>query len=548
MRIEERLARVEDALRDPTTSTSDTAGRPTTTSEVGSTPRDRRASVSTNTENLSLASRLGLRDDSRTYFQHIVSVPHYDFSFRQTAGEAVTARPSMISFHSTWYIQFENWDDTKDFYDDELAAEDYLFHIMNADVGQGLDMTARTVWQLQQNFVMNFLQSLPLLEVKTFTDHVEASRAAQFSRKSSSDCLVMFALAIGSLDRNKHSPLTLGLDKGPHPGLNYFNAARQIMTTLQRGSRRRDVTMLQCRIMEACYWHMVLRPLLAWDAIMEIARDCMHILSSSSTSNMPPLEKQNFHRVFWITSVVLHELEAILKLHPIGLRQFHEVVPLPLSDAEDEGYLSFYAQCSLRKLLTETLDIVGYRVGQVIYAPVVAAELNKQVEEWYNHLPPSVRFPVTNTPLFDLRKAFLRFQYLSLHAVIFWPSVLQMLEHAASRTLPSKNSSRVHELQSEAQHFVRYSHLVCEACEELLMECHLGLQFTIWSSYANCCMLMIIYQSPALAFIPQASDDGPIRKVFRLLHHWKDVKSVWRVLKRTRGQLVRLGIRVDDIP
>jgi hypothetical protein len=100
----------------------------------------------------------------------------------------------------------------------------------------------------------------------------------------------------------------------------------------------------------------------------------MHIFSSGTVDQLEPKERSNFHRVFWICSVILHELEAILKLHPIGLRQFHEVVPLPLTDYEDEGYYFFFAQASLRKLLTETLDVVGYRVGQVIYAPVVAGK------------------------------------------------------------------------------------------------------------------------------------------------------------------------------
>jgi hypothetical protein len=115
---------------------------------------------------------------------------------------------------------------------------------------------------------------------------------------------------------------------------------------------------------------------------MELARDCMHILSSGAVKRMEARERENFHRVFWICSILLHELEALLKLHPIGLRQFHEIVPLPLTDAEDEGYYYFFAQASLRKILTETLDVVGYRVGQVIYAPLVAAELCKQVDDW----------------------------------------------------------------------------------------------------------------------------------------------------------------------
>lgn len=279
--------------------------------------------------------------------------------------------------------------------------------------------------------------------------------------------------------------------------MEYFAAARGILAALSRRSRRRDVTILQCRIMEVCYWNMVLRPLLAWDVSVEISRDCMHILRSNVLVHMDAKDRSNFHRVFWVTSVLVHELEAILKLHPIGLRQFHEMVPLPLSEAEDDGYLYFFAQASLRKLLTETLDVVGYRVGQIIYAPVVAgmhaphsqpafqiltpltAELCKQIEEWYEHLPPGVRFPLTIAPLFDLRRAFLRLQYLTLHSVIYWPSILQLLEYGANGGAHIQD--RLPSLHKDAAHFMEYATKVCECCEELLMEGHLGLQFCIWA-------------------------------------------------------------------
>jgi hypothetical protein len=440
-----------------------------------------RASVSTTGENVSLASRLQNREDLKSYFQHIASVPHYDFSFRQTTGEAISARPSMLSFRATWYINFETWDDTKDFYDDELAAEEYLFQLMDAGFGQGVDVSSRTVWQLQQHFVQGFLQWLPVITLTEFTEHVEIARNGSFARESPSDCLVMFALAIGSLEKTRQSPASRSLER-PHPGLEYFAAARDILTLLSKRSRKRDITILQCRILEVCYWNMILRPLLAWDGVTEIGRDCMHILSSGTVERMAHKEKLNFHRVFWTTSVILHELEAILKMHQIGLRQFHEAVPLPLAEADDDSHLFFFAQASLRKLLTETLDVVGYRVGQIIYAPVVAAELCSQIEEWYDHLPPGVRFPLTTAPLFDLRRAFLRIQYLTLHSVIFWPSILQLLEHSASSTNgDAKLQERLPRLQKEAKHFVYYAIKVCEAGEELMMEGHYGLQFTLWA-------------------------------------------------------------------
>jgi hypothetical protein len=189
-----------------------------------------------------ISSRPRPADENRKFFQQIVSEPRYDFSFRQTAGEAVTARPSIVSFHSPYYLQFESWDDTEVFYDDELEQEERLFEAMEAGSRQGLDMTARTVWQLQQSFVMNFLQWMPLIESRALSHHVELAQSGNFSRRSASDCLVMFALAIGTVDR---APPNSTARPGPILGLDYFNAGRQILATINRRSRR-SVTLLQC--------------------------------------------------------------------------------------------------------------------------------------------------------------------------------------------------------------------------------------------------------------------------------------------------------------
>jgi len=228
------------------------------------------------------------------------------------------------------------------------------------------------------------------------------------------------------------------------------------------------------------YLQIAIRPLLAWDCIMELARDLMHLKSSNALEGASQSERESFHRVFWICSILFHELEAILKMYPIGLRQFHEVVPLPLTNSEDEGFFYFLAQASLRKLLTETLDVVGYRVGQIVYAPIVAAELCKQIEEWYDHLPPPIRFPANSSPLFDLRKSFLRFQYFALHTVIYWPSVLQYLELCADGN-GDRNAGKMQNLQKEVRSWVQRCISSCECAEELLVQRHLGLQFTLWA-------------------------------------------------------------------
>jgi hypothetical protein len=185
-----------------------------------------------------------------------VSEPRHDFNFRQTAGEAVTARPSIVSFHSPYYIlHFENWDDTTEFYDDELAAEEELFEAMEAGSCQRLDMTPRTVWQLQQNFVLNFLQWMPLFEVSAFSKHMEIAQSGSFCQHSPSDCIVMFALAVGTLDRNKHSTSDHNSSE-LYPGLRYFGEGRQILMSQSRAGRK-NITILQCKSLMDTNFHLL---------------------------------------------------------------------------------------------------------------------------------------------------------------------------------------------------------------------------------------------------------------------------------------------------
>jgi hypothetical protein len=55
------------------------------------------------------------------------------------------------------------------------------------------------------------------------------------------------------------------------------------------------------------------------------------------------------------------ELEAVMKVHPIGLRKFHDMIPLPLSPNDGLDSYYFLAQTSLSNLLMETLNVAGYQ-------------------------------------------------------------------------------------------------------------------------------------------------------------------------------------------
>lgn len=535
IRIDNRLARLEEHFGASTPSSATASQALPATSHGLPSPA-------------SASEVIGQR---RNYYQQAVATPHYDFSFRQTAGEAGVARPNLLGFNCPPYMDVESWDDTAEFYDDEMISEDLLWQVVENYRGTKPILDVRTAWRLQQTYVQNFLQWMPLVDLQTLYDHVQVAQKTNYTADNPSTCLTMFvfAVAVISEDKGRSTPREHFAHQNLLPGIEFFSRGHDILQKLSPRIKR-STQMLQCRILYTAYLQFALRPVAAWDAVSEVGRDLMHILSSASYSRLLAADKEALHKIFWICSIVLHEIETVLKMHPVGLRQFHEVVPLPLSENEEEWYYFFFAQASLRKLLTETLDVVGYRVGRVIYAPVVADELRHQAKGWYEHLPPPVRFPLNASPLFDLRKAFLRLQYAALHTVMFWPAVLKILEW-------SNSSGRAHSAvdvpegiklaQQETRSFMAHCTLCCELAEEVLMQRHLGLHFALWAIYSTMTMLIITFRAPGLAMFQETSDDVYVRKAYLAIKGWEELPLIHRGLERTRAQMRRAGIRIDEI-
>lgn len=280
-------------------------------------------------------------------------------------------------------------------------------------------------------------------------------------------------LALGALseDRNESA-------ENQTPGLDYFARGCQIMERLS--FRTGSLTTLQCRVLQASYFKFAIRPLQTWNSITQAARDCMHLLTSRILDRMTHSEQEALHRAFWATSTILHELEATMKMHPIGLRNFHEIVPLPQFEEEDSGFYFFLAQISLRKFLTQSLEVVGYHSGKVIYAPVITKELRKQVREWYDHLPSVVRFPLDATPVFDIRKSFLRGQYVALFIVLGWPSILKIMENSQNEG-PPFDQETLAVTRDQARSCVQGCCMILSVADEQLMGRKMGTHFTLWA-------------------------------------------------------------------
>ncbi|KAF2820060.1 hypothetical protein CC86DRAFT_471706 [Ophiobolus disseminans] len=495
----------------------------------------------------SIHSRMADQINNATVSLPSVGTPvAYDFAYRQTSTEGMTPRPSLTTFRAPPYVHVDSWDYTADFYDDEILAGEQLADQCDEVMSHPVDLSRRTCRRLQQSFVENFLTWTPIFDQRACVSALDQAEKGAFSYSDASTCLAFMILALGALSEDRN--------EGTHnltPGLEYFARGIQILERLSL--RTGSLTTLQCRVLQASYFKFAIRPLQTWNSITQASRDCMHILSSKSMLRMSHGEQEAFNRAFWACSTIIHEIEATIKMHPIGLRHFHDLVPLPQFEEEDSGFYFFLAQISLRKFLTQTLEVVGYLVGRVVFAPVVTGELCKQVREWYDHLPHVVRFPLDSTPLFDSRKSFLRGQYIALHVVLGWPSVLELMKQGDSDATHQDQETLL-VTRDQAQDCLRSSALFLSIADEQLMGRKMGTHFTLYATFATFATLIIAFQSPHLAFAEETRQEQHIRNGYEALRPWAHLPLIRRGLERARILMQRAGLahvyqaHADDSP
>jgi hypothetical protein len=87
----------------------------------------------------------------------------------------------------------------------------------------------------------------------------------------------------------------------------------------------------------------------------------------------------------------------------------------------------------MRKMLRRcTWSISTLPHGSHIYAPIVAAELERQLDEWLQILPEPLSFQASSSCIGSSRRnsawgEFLRTQYYAFKASIYWPAVYEAL-------------------------------------------------------------------------------------------------------------------------
>ena len=254
-------------------------------------------------------------------------------------------------------------------------------------------------------------------------------------REGPESCIVLFVLALGCAASNgsiSYAPP----DKDP-PGLSYFAAGWGILPALMT---RNSVLSAQCMILASAYLFYLVRPLEAWTLLSNTSIKLQLLLGSPG--RIPPHSKELGERVYWNALLFESDLLAELDLPHSGIVQFEETVELPSGFDEEEGeepvgrdeLWYFLAEIALRRLLNRVSHLI-YQKGAVISTgalePVVA-ELDYQLEQWYESLPLPVQFPHTRGPLSNPVQTVLRLRYFACRTIIYRPYILAVFQNEAA--------------------------------------------------------------------------------------------------------------------
>lgn len=375
---------------------------------------------------------------------------------------------------------------------------DFGNHLLRLERNEPLAVTPPTsLFVLQHHKVMAALQSFsetihpwyPILE-KDFSLCISSSLVNSFKRGTDS-FLVLMILASGAIAQEATHWEALKT----RPDAMYLNAALEMMHLVVLEQSLQSV---QCLAASSIHYCLLLKPIQAHDlAVMAIKKLQDIYLSDAMLGDHPNLE--HWIRVYRAVLLVEGELAIPLRLSDTNARQHEEEIPLPtgtdiwsfennktmtrpaapgdMSSAQSDRLVTYLlAEVSMRRMLQRNTTSVSCSIdGTVEYAPVIARELEAQMDQWYSFLPESLHFSryfedIENQA--SPQTVFLCTQYWACMVSISWPSIVKVME---SRRLSQSTTNECNNYFHSFGQFIKFATAALNTCLP-----------NKWTLYARC--------------------------------------------------------------
>lgn len=333
-------------------------------------------------------------------------------------------------------------------------GEDYGNMVVRLEQSVPLTPSTTPMFVLQHEKLISALQSFsakihpwyPILE-DGFSECVSTSVANSFKRGTDS-FLVLIVLASGAIaEETSHNRAF-----EDRPDAMYLNTAMDMLHVVILEQSLRSV---QCLVAASIHYYLLLRPTLAHDLVVFAIKKAQNLHLSGALGNNQTA-REHWIRVYRIALLIEAELVVPLRLADSNAWETEEEIPLPTgtntwtfegdeaglpvdtpgsnrSARSDDVITYLLAEIAMRRMLRRntTAITVAEHTGEYRYAPLVAKELEAQLEQWCSYLPEQLRFSREFEDLqhdVSLQTPFLRTQYWAGMVSFYWPSVVQVME------------------------------------------------------------------------------------------------------------------------
>ncbi|CAK7237602.1 hypothetical protein SBRCBS47491_010039 [Sporothrix bragantina] len=422
-----------------------------------------------------------------------------------------------------------------------------------------LSVSPRRCWQLQQIFYRDVLPWCPIIDQQVCSEMVTRTVESRFHPARIDTSLTLFVLALGAFAEDQQH---LADNARVFPGRDYFRAACALVDSLRQASFRNTVQYVQCHILMAFYLLYAIRPIQAFEAIRRASEKVVLLLQRRQhLGDSNTAEAELCSRSYWACYLIEHELQAYVSYSANLLRDFEDIVPLPMSDYEEPGIYWFLSEIALRRIFARQRGGRGWN-EHTLFEPVVVGEIALQMAQWHSNLPTPVKFELDEgdvdvlgnssggvevRPLLDPIKVFLRAQYYAIHAALHWQYVVQLLSSPTTYGSYAPVSVEEQRIVDAAALSLRYSVVHVFAVESLLQGRHLLLVPNLVGLLCNLYFLLCSYAEPGLERIQHPRAREAIGVAYRCIQAWSANPVVRTYIEKVAHLMAMKGMGINRV-
>lgn len=272
-------------------------------------------------------------------------------------------------------------------------------------------------------------------------DNLRIQYSALEMDNSTRTCLTLLVMALGCAAETVLAEDNRKLIRLRFLGRIYFDAA---VSRLHAAYSTISTESIQCLALTALYYAYLQRPIQAWSMLSTTATSC-RVMLSYNVLDADGIEC--VRRIFWMCFILESDYLAELPALPrFGIADMESSVPLPgvfsqgHASQDDLSTVYFLACISMRRLLNRCHHLLfgqssnkqpnSQRLSEIV------SELDQQLEDWRQLLPPAIQFSIDTQSLHSQHGAFLRQRYLTCLALIHRPYIMKALsDHVSGREI-----------------------------------------------------------------------------------------------------------------